>query len=240
MLYFDNVSVVYPDGTSAISGINLKITGGERVALIGANGAGKTSLMLAMMGVIPSCGTITVDGISLGKKTIHEVRSRIGMVFQNPDDQLFMPSIYDDIAFGLRNMGISEDEVERRAIDCLSSLNIGHLRNKTALNLSGGEKRVAALATVLVMEPLVMAFDEPSVFLDPKARRNLINILNTLPQTKIIATHDMTFAEETCDRCVLLKGGAIFADGPACELLYDGELMDECGMEAIKKCGISQ
>ncbi len=233
MLTINNLSVVYPDKTKAIDNISFNISDGESVALIGANGAGKTSLIMSVMGVISSQGEILVDGIKLNKKTVAEIRNRIGVVFQNPDDQLFMPTIYDDIAFGLRNMGLSEDEVMQRFSSCLALLNIEHLKDKTSLKLSGGEKRMAALATVLVMQPSVMILDEPTAFLDPKARRTLILTLNTLPHTKLIATHDLTFAVETCKRAVLLKSGKVFADGLTVNLLYDKELMDECGVEAI-------
>ncbi len=191
-------------------------------------------MIMALMGVIHSQGDVVVDGIRLTKETLRDIRSRVGVVFQNPDDQLFMPTIFDDIAFGLRNIGLSEGEVSRRVTNCLSELHIERLEHKTALKLSGGEKRMAALATVLVMEPSVMIFDEPTAFLDPKARRTLINALNNLPHTKLIATHDITFALETCKRTVLFKGGRIFADALSAKLLYDEKLMDECGVEAIQ------
>lgn len=236
MLRFKELSVVYPDQTCAIDRISLTIEEGESVALIGANGAGKTSLILAILGLIPSQGEVFVDGIRLAKETLREIRARVGVVFQNPDDQLFMPTIYEDIAFGLRNQGLPEGEVRRRVAECLAGLRIEHLGDKTALKLSGGEKRMATLATVLVMKPSVMVLDEPSVFLDPKARRNLIHTLNALPQTKVIATHDLTFAGETCNRCILIKNGTVFADKASCEALYDEALMDACGVEAIRAC----
>ncbi len=234
MLIIKNLSVVYPDKTQAVSSIDLTIGDGESVALIGENGAGKTSLIMAVMGIIGSQGDVYVDNVRLAKETLNEIRSRVGVVLQNPDDQLFMPTILDDIAFGLRNMGMVEDEVQRRVRKCLELLHIEHLEHKTALKLSGGEKRMAALATVLTMEPSVMIFDEPTAFLDPKARRTLINTLNGLHHTKLIATHDLTFALETCKRAVLLKDGKIFADGLSRELLFDENLMDECGVEAIQ------
>lgn len=233
MLEIQEFSVVYADKTIGIDTITLNIADNESVAFIGANGAGKTSLIMALVGVIPSKGNVFVDKLKLEKQTIAEIRSRIGVVFQNPDDQLFMSSIYDDIAFGLRNKGIEEEEIKQRITNCLSLLHIEELRNKTALKLSGGEKRMAALATVLVMEPSIMLFDEPTAFLDPKARRNLIGVLNNLSHTKLIATHDLTFAAEVCQRCVLLKEGKIFADGLSKKLLYDTALMDACGVEAI-------
>ena len=229
MLDIENLSVAYPDGTTAVDRVGFSLARGESAALIGANGAGKTSLIMALVGVLPSTGVVRACGTELTKKSLVEIRSKVGVLFQNPDDQLFMASIYDDIAFGPRNMGLSEDEVARRVDQSLALLQIEHLRGKTALKVSGGEKRMAALATV----PAVMLFDEPTAFLDPRARRNLINVLKALPHTKLIATHDLTFAEEVCERSILLKGGRLFADGPSRELFYNGPLMDECGVEAI-------
>ncbi len=233
MLALTDCTVTYPDHTVGLKDITLTVGSGESVALIGANGAGKTSFIMATVGVLPASGSITVDGIRLGKDTLASIRQRVGVVFQNPDDQLFMPTIYDDIAFGLRNQGVSEEETERRVDACLTALGIMHLKGRTSLRLSGGEKRMAALATVLVMEPSVILLDEPSAFLDPKARRNLIHILNSLPCTKVIATHDISFAADTCNRAVLLKQGALFADGASKALLYDTKQMDDCGVEAI-------
>ena len=155
------------------------------------------------------------------------------MLFQNPDDQLFMATIYDDIAFGPRNAGLDEESVKYRVEDRLKLLNIEHLKDKTALKLSGGEKRMAALATVLAMKPSVMLLDEPTAFLDPKARRNLINVLNSLPHTMLIATHDLTFAKEVCREAVVIKDGNFFAKGNCDEILYNQELMDEGDIEAI-------
>lgn len=234
MLEIKKLSVVYPDKTVGIDNLNLTINDNESVALIGANGAGKTSLIMSLVGVLASTGSVTLDGLQLKKETLNQIRSHIGVVFQDPNDQLFMPSIYDDIAFGLRNMGVGEEEIEHRISDCLSLLKIEALRKKTALKLSGGEKRMAALATVLVMEPSLMLFDEPTAFLDPKARRNLIRVLNSLPQAKLIATHDLNFAVEVCPRSILLKDGKIFADGLTQDLLYDSKLMHDCDVEAIR------
>lgn len=233
MLEVKNLSVIYPDCTKAVSELSLTLAEGERAALIGANGAGKTSLIMALTGVLPSAGEITVSGIRLDRKTLPSVRRQIGVVFQNPDDQLFMPTVYDDVAFGLRNIGIPPAEIVPRVEACLEQLQILHLRDKSPLRLSGGEKRMAALATVLVMQPSIMVFDEPTAFLDPKARRSLIRMLETLPMTCLIATHDLTFAAETCRRSVLLKNGRLFADGRSDQLLYDEKLMDDCGVEAI-------
>lgn len=233
MLTVQNLSVVYPDQTQALHGLSFTLADKENVALIGANGAGKTSLILSLVGVLASQGKIYAGDVALQQKTLKEARARIGVVFQNPDDQLFMPTIYEDIAFGLRNQGVSPEETERRIVKCLRLLQIEHLKGKTALKLSGGEKRMAALAAVLVMQPSIMLFDEPTAFLDPKARRRLIQVLKELPQAKLIATHDLSFAAQVCGRALILKKGQIFAEGPVQELLYDSVLMENCGLEAV-------
>lgn len=233
MIELRDLTVRYPDGTLALDGLTLDVADGERVALVGANGAGKTSLMLAMVGVLPiASGSVRVDGVVLTKETRNEIRRRIGMVFQNPDDQLFMPVIREDVAFGPHNFGKSHAEIDRLVDETLALLNISHLADRSPLKLSGGEKRMAAIATVLAMEPSAMLFDEPTAFLDPRARRKLIGVLNRLPHAKLIATHDLTFAEEVCGRVVLLKKGRLFADGTP-ELLHDAQRMDDCGIEAI-------
>jgi cobalt/nickel transport system ATP-binding protein len=219
-LELQNLCVRYPDGTKALNGIDLSINAGESIALIGANGAGKTSLLLALVGILPlEAGSICLDDLTINpavqnqkllyKETVLELRRRIGLVFQNPDDQLFMPTIYADVIFGLRNNGLSEEAAAACANETLARLNIAHLAARSPLKLSGGEKRQAALATVLAMHPAVMLFDEPTAFLDPQARRTLIDTLNTLPHTKIIATHNLSFAEETCTRTVILEAGAL-------------------------------
>ena len=233
MMEIKNLTVAYPDGTTAVNNFSCTIASGETVALIGANGAGKTSLMLTLVGVLPvKSGGVTVDGVTLEKKSLNDIRRRVGLVFQNPDDQLFMPLIRDDVAFGPRNFGLTPEEVEKQVEKALKSLEISHLRDRSSLKLSGGEKRMAAIATVLAMEPQVMLFDEPTAFLDPRARRNLINVLRGLPHAKLIALHDLNFAAEVCDSVLIMKGGELFAQGST-ELLYDAELMDGCGLEAI-------
>ncbi len=236
MINISELCVRYPDGTTAVDGIDLTLGDGENIALIGANGAGKTSLLLALVGVLPiASGSVTVDGIVMSKKTVNDIRSRVGLVFQNPDDQLFMPIIREDVAFGPHNFGKTHEEIERIVKETLELLDISHLAERSPLKMSGGEKRMAAIATVLAMEPGAMLFDEPTAFLDPRARRNLINVLARLHHTKLIATHDLTFAAETCSRAVILKNGKVFADGLPGELLYDEKLMEACGIEAIMR-----
>jgi len=236
MIEFQNVTIEYPDGTKAIRDFSCTINDEECVALVGANGAGKSTLLLSLVGVTaPVQGTILIDGAPVEKTSLAEIRKHVGMVFQNPDDQLFMPTLFDDVAFGPRNWGHSEEEVAARVEETLNSLGILRLRDKMPQRLSGGEKRMAALATVLVMRPRVLLLDEPSSFLDPKARRSMISALGGLSLTKLVATHDMDLAFEICDRVMILKQGELFAQG-APSILRDEALMDACGLEPPLCC----
>ena len=233
MLKLQNITVVYPDKTKAIDGIDLCVNKGENVAIIGENGAGKTTLLLAIVGTfeLPT-GVIEIDGVRLSEKTVNEIRKQTGLVFQNPDDQLFMPFIFDDVAFGCRNFGMREDLIKTRVDETLAQLGISRLSSRSSLRLSSGEKRMAAIATVLAMEPSILMFDEPSAFLDHKARRLLIETLKKLPHTKIIATHDLSFVSEVCSRVIVLKNGRIAADGNL-SLLRNREILHNCGLETI-------
>jgi cobalt/nickel transport system ATP-binding protein len=227
MLKIENLSVTYPDKTKAVNQFTLTIQDGETVGLIGANGAGKTSLLLALVGILPAEGTIRADDVILEKKTIDIIRRRIGLVFQNPDDQLFMPNIYEDIAFGLYSEKISEEKIRERVEGVLEQLGISHLRDRSPLKLSSGEKRMAAIATVLVTAPSIMLFDEPTAFLDPKARRKLITFLKTLNQAKFIASHDLFFVKEVCERVVMIQNGTVVAVGKTKDIINDKKLMEE-------------
>jgi cobalt/nickel transport system ATP-binding protein len=230
MFRLQDLTVIYPDKTKAVDSVSITLSDGDSVALIGENGAGKTTLLLAIVGILEAAsGTIEINGIRLGKKTLNEIRKLIGLVFQNPDDQLFMPLIYDDIAFGCRNFGLSEDEVQKHIDETIDKLNIGRLRGRSSLKLSAGEKRMAAIAAVLAMNPVVLMLDEPTAFLDPKAKRALAETLNKLPQAKIVATHDMEFAAKICNRVIILKSGKIMTDG-ALSILNNNEFMHNCGL----------
>ena len=232
MLEIEKLSYAYPDGHIAIREIDLKIDEGESVALVGANGAGKSSLFKLIIGISDIReGSIRIGGLSVEKKTLKDIRKKVGMVFQNPDDQLFMTKVYDDIAFGPRNELLTDAEVEERVAGALEVLGITHLRDRMPHRLSGGEKRVIAIASVLSMKPEIILFDEPTSFLDPKARRNVINTLDKLKMTKIIATHDMDMALEICDRVIIMNQGSVFADGPVEKLLLDEELLLQCSLE---------
>ncbi|MDR1218583.1 MAG: energy-coupling factor ABC transporter ATP-binding protein [Treponema sp.] len=210
--------------------ISFHIKKGESVALIGANGAGKTSLFLALAGILPlTHGSIFVDGVALSKRTIKTVRRKIGFVFQNPDDQLFMSRVYDDVLFGLLNSGIAEEEAQARARDALAKLGVGHLADRSPFRLSGGEKRLCALAATLVMEPEIVFFDEPTAFLDPRSQRVASAVIQALPLTKLIATHDLAFARTLCDRALILRSGSLVADGNP-DALFDGAEMSGWGL----------
>lgn len=233
MLNIQDLSVTYPDGTEALRHVSLKLSPGETCGLIGGNGAGKTTLLMALVGLVQSQGRVRVEDTALTPKTLSKLRQQVGVVFQNPDDQLFLPTVYQNVAFGLQNMGLPEQQVRERSDKTLELLGISALRDRQAQRLSGGEKRMAALATVLAMEPKLLLLDEPTAFLDPKARRRLITVMQQLPQTMLVATHDLTFALETCRRCVVLNKGALFADGVSKELLFDQKTMEDGGVEAI-------
>jgi cobalt/nickel transport system ATP-binding protein len=214
------LTVTYADGTPALKNVSFTLEAGEKVALIGGNGAGKTSLFLTLAGVLkPEAGEIFIGDIPVDKDHLQTVHSKVGLVFQNPDDQLFMPKIYDDIAFGPRNFGHSEDEVRQKVTDVLTSLEAEHLMDRSSLKLSGGEKRVCAIASVLVMNPRILLFDEPTAFLDMKAKHRFMNILAGLEQTRLVATHDPAVAAAVAERVIVLEHGEVCADGPAAEVL---------------------
>ena len=230
MLSVKNLTVEYTDGTRAVDSVSFSLEAGENVGLIGANGAGKTSLLLALVGVLQAKrGEIYIEGALIEKKNMREARSRIGLVFQNPDDQLFMTSIFEDIAFGPRNYGHDEAETNGRVGAALARLGIEHLEKRSPLKLSGGEKRLAAIATVLAMDPDFLLFDEPTAYLDPRARRNLASILKDLPQGKLIATHDLAFVDEICPRVLLLQNGRLISDGSG-SLLHDAQKLESAGL----------
>ncbi|MDR1159057.1 MAG: energy-coupling factor ABC transporter ATP-binding protein [Syntrophomonadaceae bacterium] len=230
MLEVCGLSVSYPERANAVDGVCFALCKGEKVAIIGANGAGKTTLLLALAGILaPSKGNISIEGVEFNKRNFYDMRREIGLVFQNPDDQLFMPNIYEDAAFGPRNLGCSEEETRERVENVLGQLGILRLAQRSPLKLSGGEKRLAAIATVLTMRPSYMLFDEPTAFLDPRAKRVLVGILSELPQGKLIATHDLAFAEKICSRVLLLRDGKLAAEG-GIDVLRDTALLESAGL----------
>ncbi|HOV87268.1 MAG TPA: ABC transporter ATP-binding protein [Syntrophobacteraceae bacterium] len=222
----------YPDGHKALEGVSLRITHGERVGVVGANGAGKSTLLLHLNGtLIPQSGTVRVGDFPLTRKTLPHVRRTVGMVFQDPDDQLFMPTVYDDVAFGPLNLGFPHEEVHDRVMKALETVGADHLRDRPPYRLSGGEKRAVAIATVLSMAPDILVMDEPTSNLDPRSRRQLIRLLDTFEHTLIVATHDLDMVLDLCPRTVVLKDGHVAADGPAREMLRDEPLLHACNLE---------
>jgi len=216
----------YPDGSHALRGVDLEITAGERVAVLGPNGAGKTTLILHLNGILlPQAGEVAIGGMPVTKANFKEVRRRVGVVFQDPDDQLFMPTVRDDVAFGPANLGLPGDAVEARVHAALDAVGMDGAGGRPPHHLSFGQRRRVALATVLAMDPQILVLDEPTSNLDPAARRDLADILVTLPVTAVIVTHDLPYALELCPRSVILNDGAIVADGPTADLLGDAELM---------------
>lgn len=237
-----NLHFSYPDGHDAVRGMSFSIHHGESVGIIGANGAGKSTLLMLLMGVLfPSQGEVSVGDVQVTKKTLPMIRQRLGMVFQDPDDQLFMNTVYDDVAFGPRNYKLDEKEVERRVLSALELVGIPHLKDRAPFKLSGGEKRAAAIAAVLSMQPDILVMDEPTAALDPKSRRRVMNLLASFEHTKIVTSHDLDMIFEMCHRTIVIKKGEIVADGVTSELLVDAELMDASGLEvplALQNCPV--
>lgn len=231
-LSFEHVSYTYPSGSVALSGIDLAVGAGERVALLGENGAGKSTLMLHSNGILtPDTGTVSVEGVTITKATVRAARSKVGLVFQDPDDQLFMASVAADIDFGPRNLGLPEDEILARRAAALDAVALGGLESKPGADLSWGQRKRAALATVLSMRPSIMVLDEPTSNLDPRARRSMKELLAGLDTTLLIATHDMDLAWELCERVVVMQAGRIVADGPHDEILIDEPFLESVGLE---------
>lgn len=237
-----NLRFSYPDGHTAVRDISFSIRHGESVGVIGANGAGKSTLLLLMMGILfPENGEVLVGDVRVTKKTLPMIRQRMGLVFQDPDDQLFMPTVYDDVAFGPRNYLLDEKEVEGRVSAALEQVGIAHLRDRAPFKLSGGEKRAAAIACVLSMQPDILVMDEPTAALDPKSRHRVISLLNSFSHTKIITSHDLDLVYDTCERVIVIRDGEVCADGAAGEILTDAALLDACGLEvplSLQNCPV--
>lgn len=221
----------YPDGTEAVKGISFKITHGESVAVVGANGAGKSTLLQHLNGyLIPSRGELRIGEVMLTRKNVHAIRRSVGMVFQDPDDQLFMPTVFDDVAFGPLNLGLSEEDVKIKVNQALETVGMLHVIKRPPYKLSGGEKRSVAIATVLAMSPDILVMDEPSSNLDPLARRRLIGLLKGFHHTKIIATHDLDMALELCERTIVIHDGRLTADSRTLDLFQNESLLAESGL----------
>lgn len=227
----ENLSYKYPDGTVALDNITLSVEHGQAVALIGPNGAGKSTLLLAMAGFIKGTGKVLIDGLQINGKNLKKVRTSLGCCLENPDDQLFMPTLFDDVAFGPLNMGLEAEQVKSRVADALKTVGLADMGDKAPHHLSAGQKRAAAIATILSMSPKIITLDEPDGNLDPRNRNNLIKLLAELPQTLIIATSNMNFAAAIADKAVLLDNGSIIADGDAKKIMSDSKMMTEHGLE---------
>jgi cobalt/nickel transport system ATP-binding protein len=215
----------YPNGVPALSGVDLSVGDGERVAVLGPNGAGKTTLMLHLNGLLSGAGSLSVAGIDAAGGNARELRARVGLVFQDPDDQLFMPTVREDVAFGPLNLGAAPHEAAARADTALREVRMEHVAQRAPHQLSLGQRRRVAIATVLAMDPSLLVLDEPSASLDPRARRELLRMLEGLAQTLLVVTHDLPFAAELCERAVVLSGGRIVADGHCLDILRDERLL---------------
>jgi cobalt/nickel transport system ATP-binding protein len=231
----ENLSYTYPDGTQALQGVNIQIRATERVALVGANGSGKSTLLQHFNGILlPQEGRIVVGEYPMEPHYLKEIRNFVGLVFQNPDDQLFMPTVWEDISFGPMNQGVAGDELDDRYHQSMHAvgLNPHEFGDRNVNNLSGGEKKRVAIAGVLAMQPQVLVFDEPSTQLDPRSRRQLIELLQTLSLTQLIATHDLDLALDLCERTVVLSHGQVVRDGSTEEVLSDIEFLEQHYLES--------
>ncbi len=232
MIEADNVCFAYPDGHEVLKGLSCRIRKGEKVALIGPNGAGKSTFMSHLNGVeLATSGRVLIDGLEVRKENLNAIRRKVGIVFQDPDDQLFCPTVFDDVAFGPLNLGLPRQEIEARVQEALAVVGLEGFEQRSSFHLSFGERKRLALATVLSYQPDILVFDEPSTNMDPLNRRNLINWLKASDKTILLCTHDLDIALEVCGRCLLLVDGRIAADGPAQDILYNRRLLEENKLE---------
>ncbi len=228
----EEVHYAYANGYEALKGASFLITHGEKVALVGANGAGKSTLSLLVSGLLlPTQGSVIIGDMPVSNRTLSYIRQTVGIVFQNSDDQLFMPTVEEDVAFGPGNMGLSEQEIERRVVQSLEAVGALSLRHRASYQLSGGQKKSVAIATVLAMGPSILVMDEPTSNLDPLARRQIINQIRSFVHTCLIVTHDLEMVWELCDRTMVMKEGRIVADGKTQEVFRNRALLEKCGLE---------
>jgi cobalt/nickel transport system ATP-binding protein len=226
ILQVADLGYTYPGGHQALRGVSFSLAAGEKVALVGANGAGKSTLLLALSGILQAEGRITVAGTDLTHDSLPVIRARVGLVFQNPDDQLFCPTVFDDVAFGPLHMGLPAAEVRALVDHALDHVGMRDYTDRMSHHLSVGEKKRIAIATVLSMDPQLLVLDEPSAGLDPRARRSLIRLLDELPQAMLVATHDIELVHQLLPRTIVLEHGRVLADGPTDQLLTDADLLD--------------
>ena len=219
-------------GENVLDGLSFALARGERVGLVGCNGVGKSTLLKLLVGILPmQAGSLTVGGLPMERRNLAEIRKRVGYIFQDSDSQLFMPTVWADVAFAAQNYGYPLQEVEARTRRALEQVHMADYASRPVYRLSGGQKKLASIAGILTLDPELILMDEPSAALDPRNRRSLIRILNDLPCAKLIASHDLDFIYDTCDRVLLLHGGRIAADGAAREILRDAELLERCELE---------
>ncbi|NJN83920.1 MAG: ATP-binding cassette domain-containing protein [Caldilineaceae bacterium] len=226
----ENLQYTYPDGREALCGVDLSVAPGVKMMLVGPNGAGKSTLMLHLNGILRGQGSVRVASMEMGNENLKQIRAAVGMVFQNPDDQLFSLTVYDDVAFGPIHMGLQEDEVRRRVADALAAVKMDAYVDRVSHHLSVGEKKRIAIATVLSMQPEILVLDEPTAGLDPRARRLLINLLRDLEMTMLISTHDMHMVAELGHETAVMDHGRIVAAGPTDKILADTTLLEEHGL----------
>jgi len=227
----EHLSFQYPDGHPALFDVSLNITPGEKTALVGPNGAGKSTLILHLNGILAGEGAIKVCGLEVNPDNLKRVRAQVGLVFQTPDDQLFSPTVFDDVAFGPLYQGLPEAEVQLRVDQALAAVDMSAYKDRVSHHLSAGEKKRIAIATVLSMQPEVLVLDEPTAGLDPRSRRGLINLLRDLPLTMLVSTHDILMVNELLPRMVIMDQGCIVADGPTATLMEDAALLESHGLE---------
>lgn len=232
VLLVQNLHFAYPDGQVALHDVSLQVAAGEKVALVGQNGAGKSTLMLHLNGILQGQGEVYVAGLRVEKRNLPLIRSKVGLVFQNPDDQLFSPTVFDDVAFGPLHMGLPEAEVRRRVARALAQVGMSGFEKRLSHHLSIGQKKRIAIATVLSMEPEILLLDEPSAGLDPRARRSLMRLLRDLPLTMLVSTHDMLLVQALFPRTVIMDEGRVVADGTTTVLLSDDPLLEKHGLES--------
>jgi cobalt transport protein ATP-binding subunit len=222
----------YPDGTDALRGVDLAVARGEKVALIGPNGAGKSTLMLHLNGILePTHGSVRVGGVTVDRGSVARIRAQVGLVFQDPDDQLFSPTVLEDVAFGPLHMGVPEEQIHGLVERALAAVGMSGSERRRPHHLSLGQRKRVAMASVLSMDPSVLVFDEPSAGLDPRGRRELIDLMRTMPQTMLVATHDMRLVAEVMPRSVVMDDGVVVADGPTERILADADLLEAHGLE---------
>jgi cobalt/nickel transport system ATP-binding protein len=228
IINIENLSYSYPDGTNALDDLNFSMEKGEKVAVLGANGAGKSTFMLHLNGILEGSGNIEICGMQMNKKNLRAIRQKVGLVFQNPDDQLFCPTVFVDVAFGPQNMNLSKDEVSKRVERALKEVGLPGFEKRSPFHLSIGQKKRISLATVLSMDSEIIALDEPTSFLDPKGRREIMTLLSDIHKTMIIVTHDFDLAKTLCSRSVVMHKGKIVADDQTQKIISDKNLLDQC------------